>query len=126
MTKFIQFFFHLIDSELRTPLHLAASNGHLNIVELIMEENDTLDLEPKDKKEWRPIHDAAKGGHFDICQFIVTNGWIEDENPMDYKGRTPLHIAAFHGHFRICRLFVDNIEFIESKGMYDSLILAIF
>ena len=56
----------------------------------------------------------------------MTNGWIEYQNPMDYKGRTPLHIAAFHGHFRICRLFVDNIDFIESKGMYDSLISVIF
>ncbi len=47
------------DSDQRTPLHLAAKNGHSGAVKILLEKNS--DIEARDKFEDQPIHAAAKG-----------------------------------------------------------------
>ena len=44
-----------------TPLHIAAANGYLSVVEFLLDQHVATDL--KDNDGWQPIHAAACWGH---------------------------------------------------------------
>lgn len=80
-----------------TPLHLAASNGHLQAVRILWSKGIDLDLEDKHNKT--PLHLAATQGHLDIVIFLLTKGaWSE---AYDSQGTHPLHCAARNGNVDI-------------------------
>ena len=93
-----------IDSDLCTPLHYAARNGHLRAYEVIMEINL---LKNPECGYMTPFHMAAKHGHFSICELIINN--VEDKNPKNVDDETPLHYAAEGGFLKICRLIIDKV-----------------
>lgn len=54
-----------------TPLHAAASGGHLEIVRMIINNLDNQNSEsknPKDENELTPLHCAAEKGHIHVCR----------------------------------------------------------
>lgn len=60
-----------------TPLHIAASKGHLSICELIIANG--VDKNPKELRECNtPFHFAALNGHASICRlnFGQINGLL--------------------------------------------------
>ncbi|XP_019154702.1 PREDICTED: integrin-linked protein kinase homolog pat-4-like isoform X2 [Ipomoea nil] len=69
------------DYDKRTALHLAASEGHAPIVELLLAYKANVNL----KDRWRrtPLTDAKEYGHQDICRILEVNGGKEsDDHPM--------------------------------------------
>ncbi|XP_031117640.1 integrin-linked protein kinase 1-like [Ipomoea triloba] len=69
------------DYDKRTALHLAASEGHAPIVELLLAYKANVNL----KDRWRrtPLTDAKEYGHQDICRILEVNGGKEsDAHPM--------------------------------------------
>ena len=97
-------------SDRRSPLDLAALNGHLDVFKLFFENNDD---EKNPKNEFclgeTPLHLAAEKGHFNICNFIIQK--LENKkNPRDYSNGTPLHRAARNGFYSICELIVQNVR----------------
>ena len=94
----------------RSPLDLAALNGHLDVFKLFFENNDD---EKNPKNEFclgeTPLHLAAEKGHFNICNFIIQK--LENKkNPRDYSNGTPLHRAAKNGFYSICELIIQNVR----------------
>ena len=53
----------------KTPLHVAAENGNLPIVRMIMDQ--IKDKNPLDQDEVTPLHLAAENGHRNICKLIM-------------------------------------------------------
>ena len=51
-----------------TPLHIAASNGHLEICQIILEEVD--DKNPVTDNGLTPLYLAANNGHLEVFKFI--------------------------------------------------------
>ncbi|XP_059644053.1 integrin-linked protein kinase 1-like [Cornus florida] len=60
------------DYDKRTALHLAASEGHASIVELLLHYKAEVNLE--DRWQRTPLTDARLYGHRDICRILEVNG----------------------------------------------------
>jgi len=52
-----------------TPLHLAAENGHLSVVEYLI--NQKADIIVKGDFDRTPLHFAAKNGHLRVVEYLV-------------------------------------------------------
>ena len=52
-----------------TPLGYASRNGHLSIVEYLV--NHNADINEKDKDNMTPIHLAAQNGHLSVVEYLV-------------------------------------------------------
>ncbi|XAR51496.1 Non-specific serine/threonine protein kinase [Bertholletia excelsa] len=70
------------DYDNRTALHLAASEGHASIVELLLFYKADVNLQ--DRWQRTPLTDARLYGHRDICRILEVNGGKDptDDQPM--------------------------------------------
>ena len=93
------------DNEGLTPLHFAASNGHMNIVKYIAEHLE--DKNPSTNDGWTPLHSAAYDGHLEIFKCIAEH--LDDKNPATNDGWTPLHSAAQEGHLEVVKYIAEHL-----------------
>jgi ankyrin repeat protein len=131
-------------SDVGTPLLLAASLGRLEVCKFIIDRVDDKNLARLGDGE-TPLHEAV--GHFDVCKLILDHideknpentagktplhyaAWndnyeifehifsiVQNRNTQDEDGDTPLHIAAKNGHFEICKLIVESGEDISIEN----------
>ena len=91
-----------------TPLHLAATYGHLDAVKYLW--GNITDMHPKAGPKFHqqtPLHSAAIGGHFEVVKFLVES--IEGNiNPSLSNGQTVLHLAAAYGHLEIVSFYTSQ------------------
>ncbi len=97
-----------------TPLHYAANEGHVEIVEELLQEIECTD--PKDQLGDTPLHLAARQGHLKIVQILMhrllpnlscQNG---RELPQNFYGMTPLQKAARNGHVQVVELIKSFLK----------------
>jgi ankyrin repeat protein len=81
-----------------TLLHVAASNGHLDVCQLLIARG--ADPNAASNKGQRPLHYAAGHGHVEVASLLLDHGAdiaaVENEH-----GGTPLDWARFHGHHQM-------------------------
>ncbi|XP_028968156.1 protein phosphatase 1 regulatory subunit 16A [Galendromus occidentalis] len=77
------------DEQLATPLHIAAANGYISVVEFLLENGVATDAADCDL--WQPIHAAACWGHPDAVEVLVQAG--ADLNAKTKNGETPYDIC---------------------------------
>jgi glutaminase len=70
--------FRMCDYDLRTCLHLAASNGHLVAVKYICQRDPSLST-ARDRWNNTPLDDAKLGGHSECAEVIAKFGIVEDK-----------------------------------------------
>ena len=118
---------NLQDSHGRTPLHWACVEGHLHIVEYLLE-NPFIDINIQDNNGRIPLHWACICGHLSIVELfrhrhrfyrsvfffiiiivesLLKHQWL-DVNIQDNSGKTPLHWACYHGHLDIVKSLLKN------------------
>lgn len=73
-----------------TPLHIAAANGYLRVVEYLLDQHHVA-TDVRDKDGWQPVHAAACWGHVDILEILVQNG--ADLNAKTKHDETPADIC---------------------------------
>jgi ankyrin repeat protein len=91
-------------SDNNTPLHLAAINGHTEIVKFLISRG--VDVNIGDNENSPPIVNAALSNHTDIVKLMLDNGASvtqADDNQM-----TPLHFACMGGDPEIVRMLIDK------------------
>jgi ankyrin repeat protein len=98
-----------------TPLHLAASEGHLDICQILLEQN--ADVRVHDDSGYTPLHLAASSRHLEIARILLK--YNAEVNSRDEDGSTPLFIASSTGNLDILRLLLahDADAFVhDNKG----------
>jgi ankyrin repeat protein len=88
----------------RTPLHVAAAQGHKGAVELLLDHG--ADLEARDHFRWTALHVAARESKFYTIQLLLEKG--ADVNAVDGRGWTLLQISAYTGESDIVELLLDH------------------
>lgn len=73
-----------------TALHMAASHGNCDILEILITYRENIDA--KNKFGWTPLHVAAKEGHLDCVKALIFAK--SNINEKDSVGNTPLHHAV--------------------------------
>ena len=99
-----------IESYGNHPIHFATMNGHLSIIQYLIEVQH---IHPSLKGQGAntPLHYACESGYFEIVEYLLSkNAFIESQ---DCEGYTPLHLACKNGHLSIVELVYSagaNIE----------------
>ena len=93
------------DANEQTPLFVAASNGSLECVLLLLEAGAEKDKGRVDTGE-TPLHIAAEKQHLEVVRLLVELGANRDQGDT-ITGETPLYIAAEKGHLEVVRLLVE-------------------
>ena len=88
-----------VDGDLATPLHLAAAEGWLDCVQLLVEAKAP--LEASDNDGSTPLTTAAKGGSNEVCALLIQRANV---NHSMNCGKTALHLVAEEGHEEVANL----------------------
>ena len=83
-----------------TPIHLAAENGHLEVMKLLIKKTNNPNS-PEFKNGKTPLHLAAENGHVDIIKILIKYLL----KPLDNECENPKQLAEKNGHKDIVKLF---------------------
>merc|ERR1719251_569269 len=77
------------DSQGATPLHIAAANGYLAVLEFLLDHHCSTEV--CDVDLWQPLHAAACWGHLEAVEILSQNG--ADISAVTRSGETPFDIT---------------------------------
>jgi ankyrin repeat protein len=82
------------NKEENTPLHLAAKEGHVKIVDFMLKFVGELTINANNIRGNTPLHLAAINGHVDVVKKLLERELEVDLNNRNRQGQTPLHFAT--------------------------------
>ena len=84
-----------------TPLHLASSEGHAPLIEILIKFKAQVDARTNNFRT--PLHIACLRGNLSVIQALIQHG--ADINAKDIDSNTPCHFCSEYGH-RFCLKFL--------------------
>lgn len=102
------------DIKQKTPLALAAQNGHFNVVEILLQKGANVKCE---SESGTILFEAAASGNPDIISLLLEHG--ADPNLPLYSGHLPIHRVAYHGHILALEKLipVTDLDAVKDSGM---------
>ena len=95
-------------------LHWACWDGHLGIVDLLLQRGARLNA--TNMGDDTPLHLAASHGHREVVRRLVAAR--APLNPANEHGNTPLHYACFWNHAEIAEDLVNQGALVNSENRY--------
>ncbi|KAK4732182.1 hypothetical protein R3W88_025170 [Solanum pinnatisectum] len=104
-----------IDSQGRTPLHIAAIHGHVEVLRFLVSVGSDPDL--LDSQGWTPLHFAAQQGHVEAVGFLLNHSTFA-KYAVTKKGKTAYELAIDEGHSKLYDLLQlgDTLHGAARKG----------
>ena len=94
------------DNGKKTPLHLAAAHGHLELVRTLLGHSVDANAAATTFLDPTPLHEASEYGRVDIVRLLIQNG--ANVNAGVGHRWTPLHLASYKGNAEIVRLLIKH------------------
>ncbi|KAM1449438.1 hypothetical protein ACFXTO_008277 [Malus domestica] len=88
---------NLVDKEGRTPIHIAAAHGHVEMLKFCISIGGNAEV--TDCRGWSPLHWAAEKGHLGAAKCLLNCSNVKYAVTKD--GRTAFDLAAANGHTRL-------------------------
>jgi hypothetical protein len=95
-----------------TPLHVAASVGHPDILSLLIEHG--ADINGRGKYGYTPLHRASENGRLEVGQFLLNHG--ADINVQNQNNNTALIYASAMNHPEFARMLLERGAMIDARG----------
>lgn len=106
------------DGQGLTPLHIAATKGHLEITrELLKMDSDLCFL--KDNEGRSPLHAAAIKGRIAILEEILSAS-LESASMVTNQGETILHLCVKNNQIDALRYLVEKLDITQLINLPDS------
>ena len=86
------------------PLHRAAGQGHLEILQELRRAGSPMDSKTVDG--WTPLHGACNSGHAEAAEFLIANQ--AEVNWQSNDGRAPLHRACRRSHYQMVQTLLNH------------------
>ena len=86
-----------------TPLHVAASRGHLKPIIYLANHGGSVNA--RTKNGWTPLHHAARFGHMQAVKYLLHMGAIPHIRTNDKGRKSPMEMAVDNGYVDIAMLF---------------------
>ena len=107
-----------------TALMIAARNGHLNAVRILMHDSRT-QVNLKNCKDKSALLYAAAQGHVEVFSILLVfgNATLNRERPF-YGHTDPFLVAASNGHYGICKRIIEtgmDVDFQDIEDHYTAL-----
>lgn len=101
----------------QSALNIAARNGHLEVVKLLLSFSQPcndgtgrmkrVDVNHADRDGWTPLRSASWGGHSEVVRLLIAQPACKIDLA-DKEGRTALRAAAWSGHEDILKLLIES------------------
>ncbi|XP_066532721.1 ankyrin repeat domain-containing protein 6b isoform X2 [Hoplias malabaricus] len=96
----------------RTPLHLAAYKGYIEVVRILLKAGCDLDIQ--DDGDQTALHRAAVVGNSDVISALIQEGCALDRQDKD--GNTALHEVSWHGFSQSVKILVKAGANVHAKN----------
>ena len=97
---------NVMDSEGRSPIHIAAQFGHIDMIEMFSRKG--LNVSICDNEGETPLHAAAYNGHLAAVRTLLRLGGKKSMMKVAGVAGTPLHQAVVGGHKDIVSLMLNE------------------
>ena len=102
-----------------TALHIAADNGHLQCMQLLLDRG----VDAQGEEGQKALRIAARQGHFKCLELLLDRG--ADIHAQDGMGQTALHLAADKGILKCLQLLLNRGADIHDQDVHGNTALHI-
>ena len=101
----MNFFLESVDDNFNNGLHLASEQGHLSIVNILLDSG--IDDQAKNKEGSTPLELSCRKGFFEISKLLIRNFKQSSQFSLpSAHSENPLHVACFEGAHEVVRLLL--------------------